>query len=135
MNLERYTMSGSCMIWQGALNSRGYGSVTNGRGGTMLAHRAAYEASRGAIPDGLTIDHLCREKRCINPAHMEVVSRAENIRRAAASRTHCANGHPLSGSNLRLAVRSRGIQRECVECHKARMKEYRARLADKAVAS
>lgn len=67
-----------CWTWTGARNPKGYGSVANGRGGSMLAHRKAYEHIVGPIPDGLTIDHLCLNKACVNPAHMEPVTRGEN---------------------------------------------------------
>ena len=70
-----------CWEWRGARNSSGYGSVTNGRGGSALAHRVAYETLVGPIPDGLTIDHLCRNKACLNAGHMEPVTREENSRR------------------------------------------------------
>lgn len=67
-----------CWTWTGARNPKGYGSVADGRGGSMLAHRKAYEHLVGPIPEGLTIDHLCLNKSCVNPAHMEPVTRAEN---------------------------------------------------------
>lgn len=70
-----------CWEWRGARNGRGYGSVTNGLGSSALAHRVAYEALVGPIPAGLTIDHLCRNKVCLNAAHMEPVTREENSRR------------------------------------------------------
>lgn len=72
-----------CWRWTGALNSRGYGCVGIRRR-RHLAHRVAYEAATGrTIPDGLTIDHLCFEKRCVNPAHMEVVTRSLNSQRGS----------------------------------------------------
>lgn len=69
-----------CLIWQGGLNSKGYGSMTFGGRG-VLAHRHVWEQQHGPIPAGLTIDHRCEEKRCLNTAHMEIVTRAENTRR------------------------------------------------------
>lgn len=76
-----------CWEWQGAKQSAGYGLV--GRGGRMLlTHRRAYELVTGeTIPPGLTIDHLCRNRDCCNPDHMEIVSRAENGRRGERVRT------------------------------------------------
>lgn len=74
----------SCWQWTAATNGRGYGRFSHGpmRGQTHeLAHRFAYEALVGPIPVGLTVDHLCENKRCVNPAHMELVTRAENTRR------------------------------------------------------
>ena len=72
-----------CTLWEGAVQSRGYGSLKIG-GKSMLAHRRAWEVARGPIPEGMTIDHLCRQKLCVNPDHMEVVTRGENLRRMNA---------------------------------------------------
>lgn len=106
-----------CILWSGAVQSRGYGSVTDGNGSSMLAHRRAWEAVNGPIPGDLTIDHLCRNKLCQNVGHMELVTRPENSRRAHAARTHCKHGHPLSGANLRLYTRSNGrTHRVCRAC-------------------
>ena len=82
-----------CIFWTGHLrNKKGYGGACYG-GRVQMAHRVAYELTFGSIPDGMSIDHLCRTPRCVNPAHLDVVTPAENIRRAAAFRTHCRRGH------------------------------------------
>lgn len=65
-----------CLVWQGGLQSKGYGCI-----GVRGAHVFVWEEQHGAIPTGMTIDHLCCEKRCLNTAHMEIVTRAENTRR------------------------------------------------------
>lgn len=75
--------SGGCWVFLGATQTRGYGSVAIGGGRSGLAHRVAYEALVGPIPAGLTLDHLCEVKRCVNPTHLEPVTRAENVRRHA----------------------------------------------------
>lgn len=94
----------------------------------MLAHRKSYEILVGPIPGGLTIDHLCRNRACINPAHMEPVTNAENTRRAAALRTHCIKGHPLEGDNVRIQVRKNGWRsRVCVSCARATGAAYMRR--------
>ena len=72
---------GDCWEWTGSRNPKGYGSVTNGRGGSMLAHRKAYQETVGEIPDGMQLDHLCKNTSCVNPAHLEPVTNAENMRR------------------------------------------------------
>ena len=133
-HLARTVRSGDCLIWQGALNSRGYGSVTGGRKGlTKLAHRAVYEEVVGLIPDGLTIDHLCREKRCLNAAHMEVVTRGENSRRQLRAQTHCKRGHELAGENLRRQTRADGkTYRVCRECVRVRRTSVDALLKGEA---
>lgn len=65
-----------CWVWQRAINSHGYGRMPSGS-----AHRGMYERHKGPIPDGLTLDHLCRVRACVNPDHLEPVTNAENLRR------------------------------------------------------
>lgn len=116
---QKLTNGSVCWEWTGALNSKGYGSMTNGRRGSQLTHRYAYELLVGSIPRGLQIDHLCRNKSCLNTDHLEPVTNAENARRAAAVQTHCAQGHPLSGDNLRMKPRRGGrAQRSCITCQR-----------------
>lgn len=113
-----------CWQWSGTTNGNGYGEVTFGRKEKWLVHRYVYTQLRGAIPAGLVIDHLCRNRRCANPAHLEPVTNAENLRRgdsslvvrrlaaAARQRTHCKRGHELAGANLRRGV----VGRQCRAC-------------------
>jgi len=85
---SKVTQRGDCWIWTHSTNSRGYGlSAIAGTGKIYLAHRLAYESLRAEIPAGLTIDHLCRVKACVNPWHMEPVTVAENNRRSQPERT------------------------------------------------
>lgn len=81
----KFTRSEGCWIWNGSRYTNGYGSFYF-NGGPKPAHRVAYTLLRGPIPDGMTIDHLCRTPLCVNPSHMEIVTRAENARRAHESR-------------------------------------------------
>jgi hypothetical protein len=70
----------NCLIWPGGCTSDGYGETfVNGR--VVYVHRIAYEGAFGPIPDGFEIDHLCRNRACCNPAHLEAVTRAVNTRR------------------------------------------------------
>lgn len=73
-----------CWTWTGSKHPLGYGMAK--ALGERYAHRVSYRLHRGPIPEGLTIDHLCRNRSCVNPAHLEVVSLAENIRRAPRSK-------------------------------------------------
>lgn len=114
--IEDRGYSSPCWIWQRAISSSGYGSArAPGCSPTTLAHRHSYEAFVGPIPAGLQIDHLCRCRVCVNPAHLEPVSRAENMRRAffdSLSRTHCGRGHEFTAGNT---ITYRGYRR-CRAC-------------------
>lgn len=110
-----------CIIWTGAVQSSGYGSVTNGKGSSVLVHRREWEHTNGPIAPGMTIDHLCRERLCINVEHMEVVSRAENSRRKNEAQTHCVRGHDLINGDVRLQTRKNGLTyRVCRDCVRVR---------------
>lgn len=108
----------NCWVWKGVIAYDGYGvaKVDNKR---YRAHRLVYETFKAPIPDGLVIDHLCRNRACCNPDHLEPVTTRVNILRGvgpsalAAVKTACAKGHPFAGSNL--IIRSNG-QRACRIC-------------------
>jgi hypothetical protein len=113
-------MSG-CWLWIGFVQADGYGVIFHGRR-KQMAHRASYEAFVGPIPDGLTIDHLCRTRSCVNPAHLEAVTGRENTLRGASPivalgrLTHCKRGHAFSPEN----VGARPGRRECQVCKRER---------------
>lgn len=121
-----------CWIWQAAVTSRGYGSVGY-RGRVWSVHRLVYVLTRGPIPDDMTIDHLCHNKRCANPDHLEVVTRAENTRRAHRDglvpgngkqhRTHCRHGHEYTTENTYVAPDGSRTCRQCRRDSYNRMKE------------
>lgn len=106
-----------CWLWV-ANQQYGYGIVKFGRK-QVLAHRLVYSLMKGGIPEGLTLDHLCRVRCCVNPAHLEPVTNVENIRRGMSPfsvngrKTHCIHGHPLTPGNLK---KSRADGRVCLTC-------------------
>lgn len=117
-----------CWLWTAALNSRGY-PCFGIRGRSHLAHRVAYQALVGTIPAGLEMDHLCRVPRCVNPAHLEAVTREENVRRemVAILPTHCPRGHAYTAENTYVKHRSNGqINRTCRTCVSAAREARRA---------
>lgn len=110
----------SCWLWTGATDRNGYGlwSPPKSSGLRMgVAHRFAYMALVGPIPEGLELDHLCRTKGCVNPSHLEPVTRQENMRRVRWTKTHCPNGHDLNADNNRY-VRPNGHDYSCRACHR-----------------
>ena len=124
--------TGPCWLWVGATRD-GYGAFKL-KGRVVGAHRYSYETSVGPIPDGLTIDHLCRVRHCVNPNHFEVVSRRTNTLRgnSPAAITHrtgvCKRGHPLNGDNLRIYKRAgHPDQRLCRACRRITKANFRAR--------
>lgn len=122
-----------CWNWTASRNANGYGRLHFGASGKMqLAHRLAYELLVGPIPDGLVLDHLCRNRSCINPDHLEPVTDRVNILRGegwaarAARQTHCPSGHPYDEVNT---YQWRGI-RYCRACRAAAHKRRFALLDD-----
>lgn len=135
-----------CWNWTGSLYKNGYARfMYNGACG--YGHRFSYEYFKGKIPIALQIDHLCRNKRCVNPEHLEVVTLQENIRRFNSTRTHCKRGHEFTKDNTYLkngkryckkcrstykirsrktpAARSVGIQRDEMRWHDATKEFHR----------
>ena len=124
-----------CWLWEGAHNSVGYANFWFEKK-SHAGHRFLYERLFGQ-QSGLEIDHTCRMRCCVNPDHLEAVTREENQRRrvglgsANRKKTHCRNGHPLSGDNLEVLTTSAGTKRRCIICRNANQRAYNARSARK----
>jgi hypothetical protein len=130
--LERYEINAitGCWIWLGHKDANGYA-----RAGDVNAHRAVYIAHGHPVPQGFDLDHLCKRRDCVNPAHMEVVTEVENIARKSRTVIYrgrqfdiCRKGHALEGENLRI----RRGKRVCEAC---RVDNYVARSKAKAEAA
>ena len=127
------TLDTGCWEWPGWKTNNGYGGVTINRA-HCLVHRIVYEFFLGKIPDGLQVDHLCRNRACANPYHMEIVTTRENVLRGIglsaqnARKTHCHAGHEFSESNT---YHYRG-QRHCRSCKAATSRGFylKSRIAD-----
>lgn len=136
--LSRYTLSeedsvwlrvdkgDGCWEWRGAMFSNGYGRFDRrGPRKICMAHRLVYEYVKGPIPEGLDLDHLCRNRACVNPDHLEPVTRQVNLMRgetlsgANARKTHCKNGHAFTPDNLSPEFPGRRV---CLICRTANRK-------------
>lgn len=113
-----------CWLWLGQIKPNGYGAIgmnVDGKWKTKYAHRISYETFVGPIPQNADLDHKCRQRCCVNPDHLEPVSRSENMLRSPllgrhqSSKTHCPSGHAYSGINAAGARVCRTCQRLAVQ--------------------
>ena len=126
-SIQRVSESG-CWIWMLRTTKSGYGEMRHA-GRTYLAHRLSYETLKAPIPTGLTIDHKCKVRCCVNPDHLETVTRAENTRRGDhrnkgqhfRDRTSCGRGHPYTEQNTYIKFITKAGKsyktRVCKTCH------------------
>jgi hypothetical protein len=135
--------SGDCWVWLGSKDRNGYGHSSlrdeqNHRYGIM-AHRKAYVLLVGPVPDGLVLDHLCRNPSCVNPAHLEPVTQRENLMRSPtfqrdnALKTECVNGHPFDDANTYQRERNGSPHRECITCRREAVSRHYKRSRERAV--
>lgn len=97
-NDKVFVVPDGCWLWCGSIHANGYGKFRFD-GDIKYAHRVAYVLFVGVIPDGLVIDHLCRKRSCVNPSHLEPVTRGENTRRGLPTNSVCVHGVGLTRCN------------------------------------
>jgi hypothetical protein len=121
-----------CWKWTGTKGHAGHGLMYRAPHKKVAAHRFSYVLHGGVIPEGLVLDHLCRNTNCVNPAHLEPVTRGENTLRGDTitgnnlRKTHCKRGHPFTPENL--WAHPTGARR-CKTCESENQRKRRARKA------
>ncbi len=118
-----------CLEWTAFIDPNGYGKFKlNGK--TKRAHRLSYEESKGKIPDGLVMNHICRTRHCVNPDHLEAITQQENCQKGIAGfvgglkqrlKTHCPHGHPYSKENTYVYPNG---SRECRICKRIKSRQW-----------
>lgn len=133
--LSRVDQSGgpnACWPWLGSMHLNGYAQVTTPEHASYLGHRAMYELLIGPIPEGLDLDHLCRNRACVNPTHLEPVTRQVNLLRGIGipaqqvKKTHCPAGHPYDAENTAMDAG----HRLCRTCGRERARVKRGTLPE-----
>lgn len=121
----------TCWLWKGYIRTDGYGRARHTSSNHGLAHKWLWEHTNGSVPEGLELDHLCRVRHCVNPEHLEPVTRQVNVLRGVsppalnARKTHCPQGHALAGDNLGIGTHG---GRFCRICSRVRAKAHKAKL-------
>ena len=123
--LSKIELFGECWIWSGYVSKGGYGQFSVGRK-TVLAHRFSHFAFIGDVADDLQVDHVCRNPSCVNPDHLQAITRIQNRRRGkdiigGEVRTHCRHGHMLSAENV---YEWRG-KKACKVCRRNSVRKFR----------
>lgn len=126
---EKVERTETCWVWHGA-RGLGYGRFRIYQGLMMTAHRFSFLTHGGYIPDGYTIDHLCKNPACVNPAHMEPVTNGENSMRGEgqaaqnARKTHCKHGHEFTDTNTIMLWYNGKKRRRCRECSRTNARRF-----------
>jgi hypothetical protein len=119
---EPFDAHNECWIWTGWKNLKGYGQFWL-NGGDVPSQRVAHELFIGPIPEGYHVDHICKNRACVRPDHLQVLTHFENSGQARRDKTHCLNGHEFSESNTYVF----NGMRHCKTCVRDRMRKYLAR--------
>ena len=128
---QKASMGDGCWKWLGSKYRNGYGKL--GKTGVM-AHRIAYELTRGEVPKDMCLDHLCKQRDCINPDHLEIVTLTENVMRGESQaaqngrKTHCIRGHEFTSENTYTPPK-RQTRRYCKTCASIRS-QYKNKNSD-----
>lgn len=116
---DKVLKTDTCWVWIGKLSDQGYGILTDYETKQYRAHLLAWTWENGPVPDGLELDHLCRNRACVRVSHLEAVTHKTNMERGAnAQATHCANGHPRTPENT--GINSKEGWKRCLICHRER---------------
>lgn len=127
--LSKVKITKGCWLWTGYIRKDGYGGTKVSQKHYMV-HRYMYELCFGKVPEGLVLDHLCRNRACCNPNHLEPVTSLENIRRGNAGHnkfnTHCKQGHEWTKENTAIAYYAPGKPfRRCKACNREHIRKWR----------
>jgi hypothetical protein len=131
LDMRHVITENGCWNWIGPSNGNGYGRISNGKGRFVYVHRASYERHVGPIPAGREIDHLCRNRACINPAHLEPVTSQVNTQRGLKGdlKMYCNKGHLRTPENTSSYQRYTGkTTRYCLICKHEADRKNRQRL-------
>jgi hypothetical protein len=119
---EKVKKTDSCWLWEGYIAPTGYGQFSGKWFSSLFAHRIAYEITNGPIPEKLQIDHLCHNRSCVRPDHLQIITSKHHNARHASFRTHCPHGHEYDLLNTRY---DKNGWRECRICDKIRSQRIR----------
>lgn len=125
---DRVHKTETCWNWIGYKMTGGYGQLSE-RGVKLPAHVWVYRKFKGAIPDGMTVDHICNNSSCVNPDHLQVLTQLDNNLRNpvfGANKTHCPKGHPYDDNNTYQRPNKKGMRqwRDCRECNRIASNKY-----------
>jgi len=127
---DKVETTNSCWNWKGCLNNAGYGMFrVNGK--NYSPHRFSFETFIHKIPENMIIDHLCKNRSCVNPAHLDFVTNQENIRRGKnyqSKQTHCKRGHEFNAINSRLSIDGKRVCKICRNDNQNKKRKLRGKL-------